>query len=124
MILTVLPGRVAICQLPPETPPPSWAWLGAFCSVTRTATELSVVTGSENVPPDVSCNSGWRILAVKGPLAFDMTGVLSSLSEPLAGAGVSLFSVSTFDTDYLLVKEASLPDAIAALQMAGNTIVL
>ena len=122
MTLTVLPDPVAICQLPPESPPPAWAWHGAFCSVTRTATEVSVITDATNVPSEVNGKTGWRVLAVQGPLPFDMIGVLASLSEPLAGAGVPIFSVSTFDTDYLLVEDDFLHNAVAALRMAGNTV--
>ena len=122
MRLTVLPCRVAICRLPADAPVPAWAWQGNLCSVTRTPAELSVVTDEAAVPVGVSCSSGWRVLEVAGPLALEMTGVLASLAAPLGGAGISLFAVSTFDTDYILVQEGKLADAIAALRMASNEI--
>ena len=122
MQLTLSRQRVAICQISSDSPLPEWAWQGDFCSVTRTRTEISVVTAEANVPRNVTCNTGWRILSVVGPLDLSMTGVLAVLSEPLAGAGVNIFSVSTFDTDHILVPEEKLADAIAALQMAGNTV--
>lgn len=122
MELSVLPERFAICQMPPGTSPPEWAWRGPFCSVTCTAIELSLVVMEGNVPAEVKCSAGWRILSVQGPLDLTMTGVLASLSEPLAGAGINIFSISTYDTDHILVQEEKLTDAIAALQMAGNTV--
>lgn len=122
MKLTVLSQRVAICRMPPDVPPPDWAWYGAFCSVTRTAGEMSVVTEEANIPPGVQCSTGWRLLSVLGPLDLNLTGVLASLSEPLAGAGINIFSISTYDTDHILVQDEKLADAVAALQMAGNTV--
>ncbi|MBC8136338.1 MAG: ACT domain-containing protein [Fibrella sp.] len=109
--------------MPPGTTPPEWAWRGGFCSVTRTASELSIVAAEASIPPDVKCSAGWRVLSVRGPLDLNMTGVLASLSEPLAGAGINIFSISTYDTDHLLVQEEKLVDAIAALLMAGITVV-
>jgi hypothetical protein len=120
--LTVLPERFAICQMPADTAPPDWAWHGAFCSVTRTAEELSIVTAEGNVPTGLKCSSGWRLLSVLGPLDLTLTGVLASLAEPLAGAGINIFSLSTYDTDHLMIQDEKLTDAIAALQMAGHLV--
>lgn len=122
MQLTVLPERFAICQMPADSPPPDWAWHGAFCSVTRTADELSVITTEANVPPGVKASAGWRLLSVEGPLDLTLTGVLASLADPLAGAGINIFSLSTYDTDHLLIQDEKLTDAIAALQMAGHLV--
>ncbi|MBC7806525.1 MAG: ACT domain-containing protein, partial [Akkermansiaceae bacterium] len=116
---TLSPERVAICQMPPQTPP-EWVWRGAFCSVTRTVTELSIVAEEAHVPPEAKCDRGWRVLSVEGTLDLNMTGVLASLAEPLAGAGINIFSISTYDTDHILVQEPKLADAIAALRMAGH----
>ncbi|MBC8142484.1 MAG: ACT domain-containing protein [Armatimonadetes bacterium] len=120
--LSLFPESFAICQLPAESAPPAWAWHGTFCSVTRTPTEVSIVCAEADVPGDVRCERGWRVLAVKGTIPFGATGILSALAEPLAGAGVSIFTLSTFDTDYLLVTDDCLPNAVAALRMAGNTV--
>jgi len=122
--LSILPQRVALCRLPADEPVPAWVWRGDLCSVTRTRYELSIVTAEANVPEGVTCDSGWRVIKVRGPLDLDMTGVLSALVEPLADADVNIFSLSTFDTDLLLVPEVKLTDAIAALQMAGNEVVI
>lgn len=83
-------------------------------------TELSAVCAFDLVPPGTQCEGPWRILAVRGPLDFALTGVMASLATPLADAGVSLFAVSTHDTDYLLVRAADLDRAVAALRAAGH----
>lgn len=100
---------------------PEWA-AGSFTSVTRTPEELSVVCSQDAVPEAVTAERGWRCLVVAGPLDFALTGIAASLAAPLADAGISVFFVATFDTDYLLVKEDRLADATAALERAGHTL--
>lgn len=100
-------------------PPPPGA---AFFAVTRTPGELSVVLPEAAVEAGWRAEKGWRCLAVAGPLDFALTGVLASLASPLAAAGVSLFAVSTYDTDYLLVREEDLARAVAALRNAGHRV--
>lgn len=119
--LIVLPSAYAVCRLAADAPAPVWA-AGEFVSITRTADELSVVCRADAVPEGVRCERGWRCLRVAGTLDFGMVGVLASLLAPLAAAGVSVFAVSTFETDYLLVKEASLTTAVEALRRAGHTV--
>lgn len=121
-VLTVLPGVFAVARLPAKESLPAWATQGGLFSVTRTSDELSVVCPAGQVPPGVSAQSGWRALKVKGPFALSEIGVLAALSAPLAGAKVSLFCISTFDTDYLLVSDKQLRAAIAALQAAGHRV--
>ncbi|PIQ62676.1 MAG: amino acid-binding protein [Bacteroidetes bacterium CG12_big_fil_rev_8_21_14_0_65_60_17] len=120
-----LAGSFAIYRFPPDTPVPTSVLASEVFSVTRTATELSVVCRSavalgparpEHTEPDWSC------LEVEGPLPFTMTGVLAELSAVLAREGVSLFTVSTHDTDYLFVKTAALEQAVQALTGAGHAI--
>jgi uncharacterized protein len=120
--LVVLDGRYAICRLSPEAPIPSWAFDGPFCSITRTPHELSVVCAEGAVPEDVRCERGWRCIRIAGPLDFALTGVLASLVVPLRDVGVSLFAVSTFDTDYLLAKDSDLERAVATLVRAGHRV--
>lgn len=120
--ILLLPERLAICRLAGTEPVPEWAG-GSFCSVTRAADELSVVCAESAVPASVPSEGGWRALQVHGPLDFALTGVLASLAVPLAQAGVSIFAISTFDTDYVLVKEESLDRAVNALQLAGHVVV-
>lgn len=111
--LVLLSGTYAICRLPVDEPPPDWAMQGGFFSVTRTREELSVVCAQQVVPEGVQHESGWACLKVQGPLNFNLTGILASLASSLAAAGISLFAVSTFDTDYLLVEQESLAGAMS-----------
>src|SRR5512134_1271532 len=120
--LTLLPGRLAICRLHPEAALPAWAEGGAFCSVTRTKDELSVVSEEAAVPEGITANRGWRMLKLHGPVPFEETGILAALAAPLASSGLSIFAISTFDTDYLLVKDDALEAALRALRGAGHKI--
>ncbi len=120
--LTLLSERFAISRLDAGSPVPSWATQGPFFSVTRTGDELSVVTELSRVPPGVQSQPGWRVLKVHGPFVLSEIGVLSALATPLAEAKISLFAVSTFDTDYLLVASETVAAAIAALERAGHAI--
>ena len=121
MNLRLLDERLAICRLEPTVPAPAWA-TGSFVALTRTDRELTIVCASREVPPGVHHEAPWRAFEVEGPLDLDETGVMSSLAAPLADAGVPLFAVSSFDTDYLLVREAHLVRAEGALRGAGHEI--
>lgn len=115
--LSVLKPRFAICRLKPEEDIPDWAVIESnFCSVTRTLEELSIVCNEVLVPAEIKKDSNWRVLKVEGPLDFSLTGILSSILDPLAAAKISIFTISTFDTDYILVKDENLNAAIAALK--------
>ena len=119
--LKSLPGRLAVCKLAPDADIPVGLDEGALYSVTRTENELSIVCrDSQDLPGKFE--RGWCCLEVEGPLEFTLVGVLASLTQPLAEAGVSIFALSTFDTDYLLVKETQFESALAALQAAGHRI--
>lgn len=120
--LTLLPQQFAIARLAVDTPIPEWATKGAFFSVSSTEDELSVVTEAVNVPADVKFQAGWRILKVQGPFVLSEIGVLASLASPIAEAGVSLFAISTFDTDYLLISADQLEKASSALERAGHKV--
>src|SRR5512147_1551901 len=120
--LELLDGSYAVVRLDAGEPPPAWTTSGPFVSITRTEAELSVVCPEEAVPADAQAERGWRCLRVAGPLGFGMTGILASLAGPLASSGVSIFVVSTYDTDYLLVQDRDLDRGTAALSRAGHTI--
>ena len=114
--LSVLQQTFAICRLEKNTPIPEWALRGAqFSSITASSEEISIVCDQSVVPPDVKAVKGWRALKVEGPLDLSMTGVVASLTAPLAEAGISVFTLSTYDTDYILVKAERLEDAVRVL---------
>jgi uncharacterized protein len=113
--------RYAICRLNAAAPLPTWA-RGKFVSLSRTQDELSVVCVQDAVPSEVKHENDWRVLQVEGPMDLAVVGVLASLTQPLADAGINLFAISTFDTDYLLVKAERLGAAQSALERAGHTI--
>jgi nitrilase len=122
LTLLEVEGRFAVCKLPPGSAVPAWATAGDVFSVTRTGDELSVVCRQEAVAAGTQAEVGWRCLRVAGAMPFTLVGVLASLTAPIAKAGVGVFAVSTFDTDYLLVKEAELPTAVDALRAAGHLV--
>lgn len=117
--LFILPDRLAVCRLSADAPFPEWAYPGDLLALVRSRDELSVVCAERFVPPEVRAERGMRALMVQGPLDFSLTGVLASIAVPLARAGVSIFSISTYDTDYILVREESLERAVNALGQAG-----
>lgn len=96
---------------------------GEFWSVTTTATELSIVCPAGSEPTGAEVVGPWRVLSVDGPLDFALVGILESLLAPLAAAEISVFTVSTFDTDHLLVRAEDLERTIACLRSAGHTVV-
>ena len=120
--LVVLTPALAICRLPADASLPAWAAAGPFTSVTRTGEDLSVVCSQDGVPDGVTCDRDWRCLRVTGRLDFALVGVLEALARPLADAGISVFAISTFDTDYLLVKGRDLGRAVEALRQAGHDV--
>ena len=123
LALSLLSETFAICRLEPEADIPPWALAGNFFSITRTEEELSLVCPQEVVPDGVQCEKGWRCIMVLGPLDFSLTGILPSLTAPLAEAGITVFAISTFDTDYLLVKADNLQRAVLKLEEAGHIFV-
>jgi len=117
---SLLAGSWGIARLDPSAAVPEWASSGAFTSVSRTADELSIVCPEEAIPATCRAERGWAALKLHGPFPFSEIGILASITTPLAAAKVSIFAVSTFDTDYVFVPRANLPGAIAALEAAGH----
>ena len=124
MKLMVLDDEFAIARLHATEPTPAWAAQGSLSSVTRTAEELSVVCAAAAVPASVEAERGWRCLRVAGRLDLSLTGVLASIADPLAAAELSIFAVSTYDTDYVLVRKQSLRAVIGCLNAAGHEVVM
>ena len=118
--LELLPARYAVVRLPPDAALPAWLRPEGFRNVAWTADELSIVCDEAMPPGDAGAERGWRCFKLRGPFDFALTGILLAVLEPLAGAGIGIFAVSTFDTDYVLVKQAKLQVAIEALAAAGH----
>lgn len=117
--LRLLDPLLAVCRLPAGSPFPNWAQAGVLLVLARTVEEVSVVCEERFVPEGVTVERGWRALLVEGPLDFALVGILAQITAPLAEAGISVFALSTYDTDYVLVKENKLEGALAALEGAG-----
>lgn len=122
LTLKLLEGQSAVCRLPAGATLPHWFAPGAFSHVSWTDDELSIVCDEHRVPGDVQCERGWRTLMLRGPFDFDLTGILLQVLTPLARAGIGIFAVSTFDTDYVLVKQTHLDAAVTALRNAGHSL--
>lgn len=116
LTLAVMPVSLAVVRLNAVSNVPLWAMEGSdFFSMTKTQDELSVVCAEDKVPQGVKVEKGWRCLKVEGPLDFGLTGILSSLAQPLAEAKISIFAISTYDTDYIMIKKENLQKAVAIL---------
>ncbi|PRX51068.1 hypothetical protein B0I33_101221 [Prauserella shujinwangii] len=125
LAIDVRPGEYAVARLDAGAAAPVGLFDrsgDALVSVTRTGGELSVICPAEAAPAGARVQDGWRLLTVRGPLAFTLTGVIAALSSELAAAGVALFTLSTFDTDHVLVRAADLDRAVAALEASGHDV--
>ncbi len=122
--LSLLEGRFAVLQLEPNSSIPAWVLEGEFFSVSKTTEELSIVCLESNAPTnsDVRLERDWACLKLQGPFEFSLTGILLSVLEPLAQVNVGIFALSTFNTDYVLVKAENLEKAIVALEAAGHRV--
>ena len=120
--LELLPGAFAVARQGSQAEVPAWAEQGPLVSVTRTPTELSILCAQVRVPENVRAQRGFRCLRVQGPLDFADVGILAAIAEALARADVSIFVVSSYDTDYVLVPQTRLEAAIAALSAAGHSV--
>lgn len=122
LTLNLLQGTYAVARLEPGAETPGWARGGGLTCLTWTRDELSVVCDESRVPSHVRAQRGFRCLQVAGPLEFSAIGILSSLAGAMAEAGISIFALSTYDTDYLLFPASQEVDAVAALRMAGHVV--
>lgn len=125
LTLREVPGHLAVLQLPPGSPLPDWATQGPFWCAVSTPEELSIICDPRDIPemaPGLCIEGPWRALRVEGTLDFALTGIVSALSAPLANAGIPIFAVSTFNTDYLLVRANTFEAAKGVLLHAGHQI--
>jgi uncharacterized protein len=121
--LVILAERLAVCRLDAGAPIPDWAGGESFLSITRTRDELSVICEEHFVPSGVYASRGWRGFKIVGPLDLDLVGILVSVAVPLAQSNIGVLPVATYDTDYVLVRDRQLNDAIKALRFAGFDVV-
>ncbi|SHH95581.1 ACT domain-containing protein [Clostridium grantii] len=115
LTMKLLSEKYGVCRLDKKDLIPAWAQKGEFFSITRTLDELSIVCVENNIPSDIKCEKDWRVLKIEGPLDFALIGILASISTILAQKGISIFAISTYDTDYILVKESEIDNATEAL---------
>ena len=120
--LKIMPERMAVCRLDATAPLPDGLDGSGFYSITRTKEELTVVCREDSVAAVATCESGWRCFQVQGVLDFSEIGIIFTITQPLAKSGVSVFVISTYDTDYFMVKEKDLAKAIDALNASGHQI--
>ncbi len=120
--LYLLSEVFAICRFEKGSALPDWLRTDHFFSITGTSDELSLVSLAEFVPTGVQADRDWRCLKLQGPFEFSLTGILNSITIPLANAGIGIFAISTYDTDYVLVKEHALQQALSVLTEAGHTL--
>ena len=112
-----------ICKLPADEPIPQWACQGEFFSITKTAEELSIVCAESAIPDGALCEKGWKLLKIRGMLDFALVGILANVSTALAKAGISIFVVSTYNTDYIMVRAVDLDRAVEKLREQGHEVV-
>jgi len=112
LALSILPEKFGICHFDKKSPLPDWAKEeSTFTSITRTSDELSIILPQDKIPGGVLAEKNWRAFKVQGPLGFVLTGIVSSLSKPLADAKISILYIDTYETSYIFVEEKNLPKA-------------
>lgn len=124
LTMRLLKGNYGVCRLEKTDGIPRWASNSEFFSITRTEDELSIVCSSDTIPAGVVFEKEWRILKVEGPLDFSLIGILAPICTMLAEEKISIFAVSTYDTDYILVKGNTIDKAIQALKLNGYEIIV
>ena len=123
LTLSILPEKLGICRFDKNSPIPSWATNGEFFSITKTNQELSIIYPQEKIPGGVLFEKDWRAFKVEGFVeGLYSVGIIASLSQPLAEAGISIFNLSTYETNYVLVEDKNLGKATKILSKFCNII--
>ncbi len=120
--LSLLKDKYGIRTLPNTAPIPDWALTQSLASITRTEKELTIVCRLEILPSQYQSGLNWRCFKIDGSFDLNQIGVISSISSPLADAGISIYVISTYDTDYFLIQEQNLEQAISVLSNSGHSI--
>jgi uncharacterized protein len=121
-VIHELNERIAVVRMEPRDEVPEWAWTGSLAAVVRTVDELTIVCDQKVVPGHLRCECDWTALKLEGPMALSLTGVLASLLGPLSFASIPVFVVSTFDTDYILVKADNVQRARDIFKAQGHDV--
>lgn len=120
MELSVLERDLSVCKVREV---PAGVYGTELYFISKTDEELSLVCETRVAPADaIAREDGWRAFRVRGVLDFSLTGILAGLSAVLADADIGIFAVSTYNTDYILVKAADFDAALVALESAGYTV--
>ncbi|WP_058991748.1 ACT domain-containing protein [Sarcina ventriculi] len=122
LTLKLLKERYGVIRLEKDESIPTWVFVGEFYSITKTEDELSIVCLEKDIQLDIKnkkCETDWRILKIEGPLNFSLIGILSKISTLMANNNISIFAISTYDTDYILIKENKIKKAINTLMTNG-----
>jgi len=114
--LKLLKDKYSVCRLNKDDEIPKWIFNEEFFSITKTEDELSIVCLQDKIKEDIKCERDWKILKIEGPLDFSLIGILSKISTLMANNNISIFAISTYDTDYILIKEESIDKAIEILE--------
>ena len=120
--LSLLKDKYGICTLPNTAPIPDWALTQSLASITRTEKELTIVCRLEILPSQYQSDLKWRCFKIDGSFDLNQIGVISSISSPLAHAGISIYVISTYDTDYFLIQEQNLEKTISVISSSGHYI--
>ena len=120
--LSLLEEKYGICTLPKDAPIPHWVSKESLVSITRTGKELTIVCKQDIIPSKLQSDLNWRCFKIDGSFDLSQIGVISSISSPLADAGISIYVISTYDTDYFLVKDDNLEKSISVLSNFGHSI--
>lgn len=119
---TLLQGDHSVCRLPPHATVPDWAWAGEAACVVRTPGALVVVCSTAGVPPAVAHEVGWRGVRVAAPPQEPDGRVFGAIAAPLVAAGVPFWFTPAFGAAYVMVEDARLATALAALRQAGHAV--
>lgn len=121
MVLIEYSEPYVVVSLPPASEIPAWAINTQFMSVTRTSEELSVICQERYLPPEQTAESGWYLIGCQGPLSFSAVGIMAKITAVLAGAGLSVLTIATYNTDYVLTRNPNA--AHNALRSAGYEVI-
>lgn len=123
LTLRVLDKTYAVCSLSKGEEIPVWALSGDFLSITKTEEELSIVCEEKNVRQGIKYEGNWRILKIEGPLGFSLVGILAKIANIMSENNISIFAISTYDTDYILIKQGNINKSVEVLKKENYNVI-